>query len=48
MVAIGSGEYEIVGSITEVMKKIEQIDAFVDLTSTVPAEYDETHTTDTA
>ena len=40
MVAIGSGEYIVDGDIMEVMKKITSIDAFIDLTETVPATYD--------
>ena len=40
MVAIGMGLYDIEGDITEVMKKIEAFDAFVDLSSTIPAEYE--------
>ena len=40
MVAIGMGLYDILGDLTEVMKKIEAFDALIDLTSTVPAEYE--------
>ena len=40
MVAIGMGLYDIEGQITEVMKKIEAFDAFIDLSSSIPAEYD--------
>ena len=40
MVALGMGVYDIEGDITEVMKQIESFDAFVDVSSTVPAEYD--------
>jgi len=40
MMAIGMGDYDIDGDITEVMKLIEAFDAFIDLQSTIPAEYD--------
>ena len=40
MVAIGMGDYDIQGDLTETIKKIESFDAFVDLGSTIPAEYD--------
>ena len=40
MVALGMGVYDIQGDITEVMKKIESFDAFIDLTATIPAEYE--------
>lgn len=40
MVAIGSGEYIIDGDVTDVMKNIDYIDAFIDLTALVPANYD--------
>ncbi|MEE4354642.1 MAG: hypothetical protein V2J25_17435 [Desulfatiglans sp.] len=40
MVAIGLGVYDILGDLTETMKRIESFDAFIDLLSTVPAEYE--------
>ena len=40
MVALGMGVYDIEGDITEVIKKIESFDAFLDMSSTVPAEYE--------
>lgn len=40
MMAIGMGDYDIQGDLTEFIKKIETFDAFADLTSTVPADYE--------
>ena len=40
MVAIGLGVYDILGDLTETMKRIESFDAFIDLLSTIPAEYE--------
>ncbi len=39
MMAIGMEEYDIVGDVTEVIRKIESFDAFIDLQSTIPCEY---------
>lgn len=40
MMAIGMGDYDIQGDITETIKRIEGFDAFLDLGSTIPAEYE--------